>query len=101
MLGIPADILIKTYEEEEDRQTKWKDSPSEVALHDWTEYLGSPGYQRAFIDFFEDRLVDFGYGWKAMVFYYLWESEKPLIHRLVNGGEWNVHDIGDFFHSDG
>jgi questin oxidase-like protein len=87
LLGTSAEILIKTYEEEDDHQIKWEDSPSEVASHDWTEYLGSPSYQRAFVDFFEDRLVEFGYGWKAMVFYYLCEGEKPLINRLVNGGE--------------
>jgi hypothetical protein len=28
------------YDEEEQHQAKWEDSPSEITLEDWTEYLG-------------------------------------------------------------
>jgi hypothetical protein len=54
---------------------------------DWIDFFGMPGYQRAFLDFFEDQLVQFNYDWKALVNHYLFEAEKPLLFRLMNGSE--------------
>ncbi|KAI9848639.1 MAG: hypothetical protein M1838_000478, partial [Thelocarpon superellum] len=42
-------------------------------------------YQRAFIDFFEDELVAFGYEWKNLVAEYLFKGQEPLISCLVAG----------------
>ena len=46
-------------------------------------------YQRAFIDFFEDQLVRFAYDWKAMINYFLFDGEKPLVYSLIAGSESN------------
>jgi Questin oxidase-like len=45
-------------------------------------------YQRAFIDFFEDQLVGFSYDWKALINYFLFDGEKPLIYSLIAGCEF-------------
>lgn len=42
-------------------------------------------YQRAYLDFFEDRLVDFGYDWKKLLEYYLYEGKQPLINSFLSG----------------
>lgn len=42
-------------------------------------------YQRAYIDFFEDRLVDRGYDWKGLVGEYLFKGDGPLINNLIAG----------------
>jgi len=41
--------------------------------------------QRAFIDFFEDRLAGMGYDWKQLIEHYLYEIEEPLAYSLVSG----------------
>lgn len=42
-------------------------------------------YQRAYVDFFEDRVVDFGYDWGQMLEHYLYEGKEPLIHSMISG----------------
>jgi len=44
-------------------------------------------YQRAFIDFFEDRLVMHGYDWRDLVNDYLLGGKEPLINNLIAGRE--------------
>lgn len=44
-----------------------------------------PSYQRAFVDFFEDQLVQHGYDWRDLVSDFLYEGEAPLINNLVSG----------------
>lgn len=44
-------------------------------------------YQRAFVDFFEDQLVAFGYDWKALVAHYMYDGKQPLINSVVSGRE--------------
>lgn len=39
-------------------------------------------YQRAYVDFFEDRLVQHGYDWKDMLNEYLFSGEDPLINNV-------------------
>lgn len=43
-------------------------------------------YQRAFIDFFEDQLVQVGYDWKALLDEYLYKGKQPLINNMICGG---------------
>ena len=43
-------------------------------------------YQRAYVDFFEDRLVEYGYDWKRLVLDYMCEGKEPLINGITNGG---------------
>jgi hypothetical protein len=40
LLNASAEVLLQMYDEEEQHQAKWEDSPSEITLEDWTEYLG-------------------------------------------------------------
>lgn len=42
-------------------------------------------YQRAFIDFFEDQLVQEGYDWRALVDEFLYEGKEPLINNIICG----------------
>ncbi len=42
-------------------------------------------YQRAYIDFFEDQLVRYGYDWRKLLHDYLFEGEQPLINCVVAG----------------
>jgi len=44
-------------------------------------------YQRAFVDFFEDQLVQHGYDWRDLLKAYLFEGEKPLINNMICGCE--------------
>jgi hypothetical protein len=42
-------------------------------------------YQRAFIDFFEDELVQYNYDWKALLNAYLFEGNEPIANNLLSG----------------
>lgn len=42
-------------------------------------------YQRAFIDFFEDQLVKYGYDWHALLDEFLLQGKEPLINNLIAG----------------
>lgn len=85
LLGGTADHLNEIYEDAAGNEghEPWEDSPSEIALHDYRDYLGKREYQRAFVDFFEDQLVLHGYDWKEVVEKFLFErgsrkSDNPL-----------------------
>jgi Questin oxidase-like len=43
-------------------------------------------YQRAFMDFFEDEMVGYGYDWKALVRRYLLDNSSPLQDLAMAGG---------------
>ncbi|KPI39493.1 uncharacterized protein AB675_5184 [Cyphellophora attinorum] len=66
--------------------------PSEIAEHDHRDFLGKKEYQRAWVDFFEDQLVEAGYDWKAVVTKYIFEigpkscdSHYAMFDCLVSG----------------
>lgn len=42
-------------------------------------------YQRAFVDFFEDQLVKFGYDWHQLLNEFLLSGKEPLINNLISG----------------
>jgi len=42
-------------------------------------------YQRAWIDFFEDQLVQFGYDWRELLDDFLYSGKQPLINNLIAG----------------
>ena len=42
-------------------------------------------YQRAYVDFFEDQLVQHGYDWKDLLNDFLFEGEEPLINNMIAG----------------
>ncbi|KAI9794316.1 MAG: hypothetical protein M1833_000407 [Piccolia ochrophora] len=85
LFGSGSDHLNTIYDEESKSLEPWKDSPGEVSKHDWRDYLGDRSYQRAYIDFFEDELVQLHYDWKELVHHYLFDGENPLINNLIGG----------------
>lgn len=85
ILGADSDQLGHIYEAESKHLEPWKDSPGEISKHDWREYLGKREYQRAYVDFFEDELVEHGYDWQALLNEYLLSGKEPLINNLISG----------------
>jgi hypothetical protein len=85
LLGASSDALNHIYEAESKSLDPWKDSPGEISLYDWRDYLGKREYERAFIDFFEDQLVQHGYDWKAVVSKFILAGPEPLVNNLVCG----------------
>ncbi|ODM15120.1 hypothetical protein SI65_09359 [Aspergillus cristatus] len=81
--GADADELHRLYETECLVMEPWVDSPGEVSLDDWRDFLGRREYQRAFVNYFEDELVRHGYDWKEVVNEYLFSGEQPLFNSLI------------------
>lgn len=74
LLGASADQLTAIYENAASSGNEpWEDSPGEIALHDHRDFLGKREYQRAWVDFFEDQLVDHSYDWKQVASRFLFE----------------------------
>ncbi|TIA13304.1 hypothetical protein D6C80_06324 [Aureobasidium pullulans] len=84
-LGANVDQLLDLYEKESKNLEPWQDSPSEISRHDWRDYLGKREYQRAWIDFLEDQLVQFGYDWRELLDDFLYSGKQPLINNLIAG----------------
>lgn len=42
-------------------------------------------YQRAWVDFYEDQLVQHGYDWKALLEEFLFGGKEPLINNMIAG----------------
>ena len=75
-----------------DNLEPWEPSPGEIALHDYREYLSKREYQRAWVDFFEDQLLENDYKWKSVVTKFLFETgpksepnPAPMFHCLTAG----------------
>ncbi|KAI9663671.1 MAG: hypothetical protein M1821_007161 [Bathelium mastoideum] len=85
LFGASPEQLNTIYEKESKFLEPWQDSPGEIIKEDWREFLGKRNYQRAYIDFFEDQLVQNGYDWKRLVEEFLYEGKEPLINNLVAG----------------
>lgn len=86
LLGASEAKLHEIYETEIERLDPWKPSPAEVADLDWGDFVGDKRYERAFVDYFEDKLaMRFTYDWKREVQHFLFECEKPLVHGLMSG----------------
>lgn len=93
LLGSSADHLTDIYEHAaSEGHEGWQDSPGEIALHDYRDFLGKREYQRAWVDFFEDQLVDHNYDWKQVAARFLFErgdnssaNPYPMISCLTAG----------------
>ena len=94
MLDGSADHLNDIYDDaaKNEGHEPWKDSPGEIALHDYRDFLGRKDYQRAWVDFFEDQLVQHGYDWQSVVRQFVFESGDstsphplPMFNCLVTG----------------
>ena len=40
-------------------------------------------YEKAFVDFYEDELVRFGYDWKQVVEEYLFSGKEPVFNAII------------------
>ncbi|KAL1297678.1 hypothetical protein AAFC00_006230 [Neodothiora populina] len=85
LLGASVERMHDIYEKESEELEPWVDAPSEISKHDWQDYLGKREYQRAWVDFFEDQLVQFGYDWKQLLFHFLFHRKNPLINNVIAG----------------
>ncbi|KAH9873475.1 hypothetical protein IAQ61_004098 [Plenodomus lingam] len=85
LLGATAEQLNEIYEKEAEGLEPWSDAPGEITTADWREYLGRREYQRAFIDFFEDQLVNRKYNLSALLDEFLLGGKEPLINTLISG----------------
>lgn len=90
---------------------QWTPSPHEVTGDDWRDYMGKKEqaqprdeeqcmagltyrrYQRAYLDLFEDKLVDDGYDWKATLNRFLFTGKEPLIHSITAGRKYALSEI--------
>lgn len=86
LLGANVHQLNAIYEAEAKVLEPWKSSPAEVIDADWRDFLGDKRYQRAFVDYFEDKLaMNFAYDWKTEVSHFIFSGEHPLFHGLIGG----------------
>lgn len=86
LLGANEDQLHAIYNSEIQELEAWRPSPAELIDEDWRVYLGDKRYQRAFVDFFEDKLaMEFAYDWKKEIQHYLFSGQRPLFHGLIGG----------------
>ncbi|OQE37328.1 hypothetical protein PENCOP_c010G02443 [Penicillium coprophilum] len=81
--GADADTLGRLYEKEVSNLVKWKESPAEITTLDWRGHLGCRGYDRAFVDFFEDEMVNLNYDWKEVVAEYLFTGKEPMFDSIM------------------
>lgn len=84
LLGASSEHLEDVYDDDTDL-VKWEDSPNEVSKYDWRDYLGKKEYERAYVDFFEDTLVEQGYNWEKVVQKYMFEGKDPIGNNLIGG----------------
>jgi hypothetical protein len=86
ILGANENQLQDIYDVEARELEPWEPSPAEITRDDWQDFLGNKRYQRAYVDFFEDRLaMDHGYDWTKVLHHYMFEGEKPLVNGLIGG----------------
>ncbi|KAF2836371.1 hypothetical protein M501DRAFT_997136 [Patellaria atrata CBS 101060] len=83
ILGATPEHLNQVYEKESGYHEPWRDSPGEISKEDWRDFLGKREYQRAFVDFFEDELVQEGYDYDRLLEDYLLKGDEPLINGLI------------------
>lgn len=59
-----------------------------MSIDDWQDFLGDVSYQRAYLDFFEDQLVEYGYDWRCVVLDYMFRVDQPLVTGVT--GSWGA-----------
>lgn len=86
LLGANELQLGAIYEAETKVLEPWKPSPAELMDGDWRDFLGDKRYQRAYVDYFEDKLaMEFAYDWKGVVHHFMFGGKEPLFHGLIGG----------------
>lgn len=88
LLGATESQLHAIFDAETPQLDPWKPSPAEVMDQDWRDFLGDKRYQRAYLDYFEDKLaMEFTYDWKEELNHFLFSGSEPLFHGLIGGRE--------------
>lgn len=101
LLGANENQLNAIYDDEAKQLEPWTPSPSEIIDNDWTDFLGNKHYQRAFLDYFEDKLVmEFAYDWKKLLGHFLYSGPQPLLHGLIGGLGHPLIHLGYAFEMD-
>jgi hypothetical protein len=86
LLGATEQQLQAIYDAEIKDLEPWVPSPQEIIDEDWRDFLGDKRYQRAYVDYFEDKLaMTYAYDWKQEVQHFLFSGEEPLFHGLIGG----------------
>ncbi|KAF4123414.1 cell cycle checkpoint protein [Geosmithia morbida] len=86
LLGADETKLAEIYEARAEVLEPWQPSPAEVIDEDWDDFVGDRRYQRAYIDYFEDKLaLEFAYDWKKEVSHFMFDLDEPLFHGLIGG----------------
>ena len=86
LLGASEPRLQEIYEEGITELEPWTPSPAELMDQDWMDFLGDKQYQRAYVDYFEDKLaMKYAYDWKQELLHYLFSGEAPLFYGLIGG----------------
>lgn len=86
LLGASEAQLQEIYNAQIRELDQWTPSPAEIVDEDWRDFLGDKRYQRAYVDYFEDKLVmKFSYDWKKELDHYLFTGAAPLLHGLIGG----------------
>lgn len=73
-LGASAAQLYAAYEQLIRPLAEWQeDSPQEVTLEDWQDFIGDKDYVRGFFDFYREKIQDDSSGmeWKATAHHFL------------------------------
>ncbi|KAF5688481.1 cell cycle checkpoint [Fusarium denticulatum] len=101
LLGATVPQLNDIYDREIRELEAWVPSPAEIGEDDWQELRGDARYQRAFVDFFEDKLVmRFNYDWHQEMEHYLFTGDEPLINGLIGGLGHPLIHLGYAFEMD-
>jgi len=90
LLGADQEHLNHIYDEQIKPLESWRPSPAELNDLDWRDFLGDKNYQRAYLDYFEDKLaMEFSYDWKKVVEHFMFEGDQPLYHGLICGRKYS------------
>ncbi|RFN53364.1 cell cycle checkpoint protein rad17 [Fusarium flagelliforme] len=101
LLGASVSQLNDIYDKEIKELDAWVPSPAEIGEDDWQQLRGDKRYQRAFVDFFEDKFVmRFKYDWRQEMEHYLFTGDKPLFHGLIGGLGHPLIHLGYAFEMD-
>ena len=86
LFGASVEHMQTIYDVESKELEAWQDSPAEITVEDWREFLGDKKYQRAYVDFYEDELaLKFDYDWTRVFEEYLFTGKQPLVNGLIGG----------------
>ncbi|KAH7163176.1 hypothetical protein B0J13DRAFT_538010 [Dactylonectria estremocensis] len=86
LLGATDVQLNQIYDKQILELEPWEPSPAEVVDDDWEDFFGDRRYQRAYVDFFEERMaMRFSYDWKQVINHFLFLGDEPLVHGLIGG----------------